>query len=349
MTKKVLHIINSPGLGGAETMVKDIVSYFPDHKIFCLRHDKKDRFVSFGKRVTYGTYSKRFKINPVVFFRLLKHIQTNKIEIIHVHLANSLSYALLVCIFRPSTILIYHEHGEIFYNNKLRMLLKFMNHRINLVLSVSDACRNVVEKCISSQVNSQTLKNYVDINQFSSIKHDYNEKPVVGFAGRLIFQKGCDVLFRAAHVSVQPWNLVMYGDGPYKDELLLLANSLGINDRVKFMGYEEDRKKIYQSATIFVVPSRNEAAPLGIVEARAAGCIAVGSNVGGVPEYIENGVTGFLFEKENFAELAKILDSLIDNPQLRANIIERSLAEIKQYDISIYMKHLSEIYNKTLA
>lgn len=349
MSKRVLHIINSPGLGGAETIVKDIVIRFTEHKIFCLRYDEKDRFSSLGNRVIYGTYGKRYKINPVVLFRLLECIKSNQIKVIHVHLANSLLYALMACVLYPGTTLIYHEHGEIFYNNKLKILLKFMSCRVNLVLTVSEACRKEVKKYISSQADSRTLKNYVEIDKFSGIKHNHEKMPTVGFAGRLVFQKGCDILLNAAHVSVHPWSLVIYGDGPQKDELLKLADSLCVKDRVIFMGYEEDRKKIYQSATVFVVPSRNEAASLGIVEARAAGCIAVGSNVGGVPEYVENGVTGFLFEKENFVELAKILDSLVDNPQLRANIAKDSLVGVKQYDIVLYMEHLNEIYNKSFA
>lgn len=342
---KVLHIINSPGLGGAETMVKDIVAHFPDHKVFCLRRDEKNRFAELGDRAFYGVeHDGNYKYNPKILWKLVRTVYREKPEVLHIHLANSLAYGLGVRLVFPRIKFIYHEHGEIIYNNSsLAFLIRSLGASIPKVIAVSDCLRRALLKQ-NKGMDVSVLKNYTDVKYFSDLASKKRETTKIGFAGRLIQMKGCDVLLRAVARTKNNVSVCIYGDGPERDALGKLAKEIGVSQRVFFKGYESDRKKIYSELDILVVPSRMEAAGLVNLEARAAGCIVVASKVGGIPEYIEDGLTGFLFEKENYIELAKILDSIAENAELRVKVVSQSLAEVKQYDISLYMEHLEELY-----
>ena len=104
------------------------------------------------------------------------------------------------------------------------------------------------------------------------------------------------------------------GDGPRAAELRALAASLGIVDRVTFLGHREDVAGLLAEADAFVLPSRSEAFPNSVVEAMAAGLPVVAGAVGGLLELIESGRTGMLVRADDAAALASTLEALIADP-----------------------------------
>jgi glycosyltransferase involved in cell wall biosynthesis len=114
--------------------------------------------------------------------------------------------------------------------------------------------------------------------------------------GRLSAEKGQDILFEVLASSCwmeRNWRLTLYGDGPARDVLERLVKSLKLQDRVYFAGHVPV-EKIWNENHIMVAPSRHEGMPLTVVEAMFCGRPVVATNVGGNPEVIKDGVTGFL-------------------------------------------------------
>lgn len=137
------------------------------------------------------------------------------------------------------------------------------------------------------------------------------------FVGRLVNQKGLDVLFKALATMKDhtDWSLTIAGEGPLKDELALASYSLGINDRVVFRGWlERDHiPAVYEQADVFVLPSRDEGMPNAMLEAMAAGLPVIGSRVAGLEEVILDGETGLLVPPEDADALAQALRTLIED------------------------------------
>ena len=137
------------------------------------------------------------------------------------------------------------------------------------------------------------------------------------FVGRLVYQKGLDVLFRAltALKSRTDWTLTIAGEGPLKDELALAAHKLGIADRVVFRGWlERDHlPAVYAQADVFVLPSRDEGMSNAMLEAMAAGLPVIGSKVAGLDEVVIDGKTGLLIPPEDAAALAEAIRILIED------------------------------------
>jgi len=146
---------------------------------------------------------------------------------------------------------------------------------------------------------------------------------VVGGLGRLDEAKGfSDLLDAAALLRPEFPNLVIAiaGDGPLRAELRTKADRLGLGDGVRMLGFRADVQAVLDSLDVFALPSLCEATPYALLEAMATGLPAVGSSVGGVPEVIAPGVTGFLVPPRAPDALATALRPLLADEALRARM-----------------------------
>lgn len=166
------------------------------------------------------------------------------------------------------------------------------------------------------------IPNGVDPERF-----DIDEPRVDGrilFLGRLAPKKRVSDLIRAFDRITTGYpdaELVIVGEGPRKECLEALVADRGITGRVTFTGRVDtaDVPRYYRSAELFVLPSVWEGHPLTVLEAWAAGCPVIASNVEGIAEFVDHGETGYLVAKRNPSELAEALRYALDNPQEAAD------------------------------
>ena len=154
-----------------------------------------------------------------------------------------------------------------------------------------------------------------------------DEQFVVLVVAQLIKAKAVDILLRS--LASLPEHIVAWvaGDGEERESLRDLSRTLGLEQRVRFLGYCEDVSRLMQGADCLVIPSRwQEAVGLVVLEGMATGLPVVGSAVGGIPEHIEDGHSGFLVEPGNIGELAKRIEWLESNADARRRLGERGRA-----------------------
>jgi glycosyltransferase involved in cell wall biosynthesis len=167
----------------------------------------------------------------------------------------------------------------------------------------------------------------VHIPHYSNTACDFNslperEKNLVLFVGYLHFSKGVDLLIRAFREvleEIPSAKLLIAGNGPVEDELLSLHQSLDLGEAVKFLGEvpEEEIPVLYGRSSFVVLPSIVcENSPLIIYEAMICGRAVLGSRIGGIPELVEDGKTGLLFECNNKSDLASKMVTLLKNEAL---------------------------------
>ena len=176
----------------------------------------------------------------------------------------------------------------------------------------------------------------------------YNEI-VIGQVGSLIkYKRGIDLLIESFARLVESCNnlkLIIVGDGPEKNELDKLSHELGVDDRIRFVGDVKNTEFFYSRLfDINVLASRSEAFPLTLLEGASCCLPNVGSRVGGIPEIIEDGINGFLFEKENVTQLTEKLALLINNEYLRKSMGESGREKIEKYfNIKEYSNKISDV------
>lgn len=162
--------------------------------------------------------------------------------------------------------------------------------------------------------------------------------------------KGHDVLLRALHRLVESRfdvHAVLVGGGRRHDELVAVAESLGIADRVSFIGPVHDRRLmtvLLDSADLFAMPSRAEGLPRALIEAMARSLPAVGTSVGGIPELLERGC---LVDADDDGALARVIGRLLTDPREWEQQARRNLELARTYEktllderFSVWLSHI---------
>lgn len=160
--------------------------------------------------------------------------------------------------------------------------------------------------------------------------------PYLLYVGRLHQVKGVDILLKAwakIHSLMPETILRLVGDGPEMETLKSLAEELGITRFVEFTGAvsRERLAPLYRKARLVIMPSRSEGFPLTLLEAGACGALSLATRVGGIPEVIENGRTGFLVEPESVDALAAAIEDVMQlSEEERARIRKAARARVEE-------------------
>ncbi len=178
----------------------------------------------------------------------------------------------------------------------------------------------------------------VDLQKFT--ESGMQELPGEGvkllYVGGLVPVKGLDILFEACTELVrlgENFHLYLVGKGQEREALMKLGTDLGIETYVTFVG-EVPHPQVagyFNSADVFVLPSRQEGLGIVLLEAMAARTVIVASDVGGIPDLVKNGENGLLVAPENPEELARALSTVIREPQLRDSLADKGLQIVKRF------------------
>ena len=171
---------------------------------------------------------------------------------------------------------------------------------------------------------------------------------IVGAFGRLESAKGFDLLIQAIHILLEAGfrevQCRIFGEGPSFKDLNDLINSLGISNHVTMMGYSKDVSGDMAGCDIVVHPSRFDSMPYVPLEAMRAGRAVIATGIGGLPELIFDHHNGLLAKPEP-EDLARQIQLLLWNQQLRLKLAKNGFARIKQYfSIEAMLEKLDSIY-----
>ncbi len=168
-------------------------------------------------------------------------------------------------------------------------------------------------------------------------------------AGELIPRKNHEVIIRALATLHNPeLYYAIAGKGPLREELGQLAKTLGVADKVKFLGFRTDIYELYHAADISALPSRIEGLGLAGIEAMAAGVPLVASNVHGILDYVINGKTGYAVAPDDVAGFANAIRTLAQSPTLRERMKADCLAAVEPFDHPNALESMWTIYREIL-
>ena len=181
-----------------------------------------------------------------------------------------------------------------------------------------------------------------------------DDEAVILSVGRLSQEKGHADLLRAAAAleamsGAPPFRVVIVGDGREQERLAQLASRLGIEKRIAFAGFQRETRPYYAMATVVAVPSHSEGSPNVVLEAMAAGLPIAANAVGGVPEILEENVTGLMVPPRNPDAMAKAILRILSDPELRLRLGAAARAGTESsHTPEAYRRTLVEFYQNTL-
>ena len=207
----------------------------------------------------------------------------------------------------------------------------------------------VISKALQKHVEALGRTDAVLIPNGLRLNDMPKSEKIVGrilFVGRLEKMKGVDVLLEAMQNLPPHAHLHVVGDGSLKKDLELKTNLLKFGDKVTFLGFKPtpDVYTEYAQAQIFCGLSRSEALGNVFLEAQAAECAVVATEVGGIPDIVHDGETGLLVPSDN-AEAAHIaLTHLLEDGTLRDSLAQAGKEHAQQYDWSAIAQRYAELY-----
>jgi glycosyltransferase involved in cell wall biosynthesis len=176
------------------------------------------------------------------------------------------------------------------------------------------------------------------------------ESPVIITVANMRPQKAYRVLIDSLNLLIQrksPFSALFVGDGILKDELMKLTEDLGLSERINFLGDRRDVPALLSISDIFVLPSYWEGLPVSIMEAMCAKLPVVATDVGGVSELVEDGVTGFLVPPKNPEALAEKIERLLADKDLRKEMGMAGYERIKKgFSLEKTVKEMERIYTE---
>lgn len=228
-------------------------------------------------------------------------------------------------------------------------------HHANAVIACSDHERGVWAKM---HIESETIPLWVDVPFISSLRGvTYKEqfsRPVILFVGQFKYRKGFDVLARAMpHVLQQLPNatFVFVGHSPiHRRELEMIARKDGTSDHLKIIERvsEEDKVALYNSADVYVLPTRYEGFGLPPLEAMAAGCPVVASDIPVVDEVVRNQENGLLVPRNDPRAVANAITRMLCDNELRARLVQGGLETLKRFDEDTLVARNETVYERVM-
>ena len=338
MKPRVAHVLHSMKVAGAEVLVHRLISRYSDEydfHVFVLDDIGAlgEELKGMGIPVTH--LKRRPGVDIGMVLRLRKCLTSARVDLVHAHQYTPWFYATLAgaARVRRRPRVLFTEHGRHYPDSRRWKRILFnrvLLRATDMVVAVSGfvaRCLEENEALPSSRV--RIVYNGIDPARFGgaqtkveAVRQSQGLDPddrVVGLAARMDTVKDHQTLLRAFAAladRVPQVRLVLAGEGPLRPELECLARSLGVKERVRFLGVRRDIPMLMATWDVFALSSLSEGTSVTLLEAMASRLPVVATDVGGNPEIVEDGMTGRLVPRGGVQEMAEALEAVLLNPDL---------------------------------
>lgn len=271
-------------------------------------------------------------IDLLKYFLILLNLKKKNFDIIILQdLNEKILITPLAKLLKIKTIWVEHTTWEPYLvNHPLFFLINFSAKKANKIIAPSQF---LFDQTINYCPDSKVIKINTGVVQKKLIKEKKDSRHLSFYiVSRLSDEKGLDVLIKAIPlISDNKVTFNIIGDGVAKNELIDLSKKLNIKNRINFCGGSQDPYSIIEKDSILVLPSRQENFSLVLLEALSVGMPVIASRVGGNEEIITEGKNGFLFENENYNNLADKINYILENPSILKTIKKNNLERYKNF------------------
>lgn len=299
--------------------------------------------------------------------KLVNIVKKHQIDILHVHYAIPHAYAgymakmmlkeegievPMVTTLHGTDITLVGSHP--FY----RPAVTFSINNSDVVTSVSESLRQDTMRLFDIRNEIEVVPNFIDTSviheQFTDCQRDLmantNERIITHISNFRKVKRVQDVIevFHRIQLEV-PSKLLMVGDGPERESAEVLVKDLGLQDDVKFLGNSNEIDKILCFSDLFLLPSEAESFGLAALEAMVNKVPVISSNAGGIPEVNIDGVTGYLSNVGNIADMSLNAIKILKDDETLNRFKENAQREAAKFDIKNIVPIYESLYEGVLV
>ncbi|ACJ28197.1 Glycosyl transferase, family 4 [Shewanella piezotolerans WP3] len=353
MSKLRIGIVCHPSIGGSGLVATELglglaklgheIHFISSVRPFKLIEDFQQLFFHSVEAINYPLFS-----DPLYTFALTAKIvevaEQYQLDVVHAHysIPHSLCAYLAGEISQHKFATVTTIHGTdvtvVGQDKPLYPLNKFSIHKSNKVTTVSSFQRHYIYSHFDNDKSIEVIHNFIDLDVFSPTFANINtrrqmakdDEKVLMHVSNFRALKNIDTVIQAFHLLLRKVNarLVLLGSGPYIDKIKTQCDKLGILHQVTFMGDVMHVESYLPNADCVIQPSYRESFSMVLLEAMACGVPTVSSNVDGIPEVVEHGVSGYMFDPEDALAMAKAMETILldDNKQQQMGLAGRARA-----------------------
>lgn len=347
MRTKVAHLVYSFGVGGLERVIANLVNETGEaveHHIITQTPDQ-----SFADRLSFPVHFHCLDkqdgwdiASHKALYRVLREIKPNAL---HTYNFGTLEYQLTAFLARVP-VRVHAEHGRESSYKKIanpkkyewfrRILSVFVD---NFVVVSKDLYEWAQQKLKLRPPKLQLIYNGIDIEAFEDVALEKAAGDEFTFIaiGRLVDVKNHSLLIDAfskllqSHAKERPIKLLIAGDGPNREALARQIDTLGLSEKVYLLGNVDDVAVRLKSSDAFVLSSRYEAQPMTALEAMAASCPVIATEVGGVGHVLSHENNSLLVPSENSDALAQAMAFVIENPSQTKLLTSQAKEDVESH------------------
>ncbi|MEE2000417.1 glycosyltransferase family 4 protein [Alkalimonas sp. MEB108] len=335
---KILHVVSSLNMGGAEQFVVDITAAMNQQSGI------QAEILSFGRAddalcqhcgkhdITVHHLSQAGRLQQLVQLRRL----VRRYDAVHIHSSHCVASLLVSTLFLSGCRLYYTRHNTVIHRSgKWRLIYRLASIRLSKIVFIAEIARqDFLQAYPVFQEKSTLIYNGIRPVRLDPVVKATDRGVIrLGQVGRFVPLKAQKLLIQALHrlspKQRQGFELHFFGDGPLLDDCRHQAESLQQDMGITFHGLEMDKSRIYQSIDVLVVTSETEGLSLVMLEALSAGCLVIATKVGGNEEIIEHGRSGLLYHYPKVQELAQCLTYVLTDARWR----DLALAGNRRFDL----------------
>jgi glycosyltransferase involved in cell wall biosynthesis len=367
---KILHIISSGGMYGAEAVILNMsrtLNEIGHSSILGVFSNSANPNLQLHEAATAEgieshVISCKGQIDPTVIRSIRDLAARINADIVHAHgyKADIYTYFALRGSRTPfvSTCHTWYDNNPIvtLYGKADRLVLRGYAE----IVAVSDEVEQQLLKSGVRKDKIHKVRNGIDLRPFDNASPSLlnasskDHPPIVGLIGRLSIEKGVDIFLRAAALvlaKLPSTQFVVVGEGPDHDKLEALIDELKIRPNISMLGHRGDMPSVYASLDIMVSASRKEGLPIAILEGMASRLPLIATPVGAVPTVVLDGRTGIMVPPEAPDALASAVVNLLQDPSQRQRLgasarklieDEFSAARMTADYLRIYKKAISQ-------
>jgi len=365
---KVMQITHDLAIGGLQQVVVNLCRTIDkarfDVSVLCLR--ELGEFVPEIEKMGIKVILLPQKENGtdyLSFVKVAKILKQEEVDVIHTHNTQPFVDGTIGALFSYVKTIVHTDHARNFPDKIRYMAMEWLMSKFAYrVVGVSEhTSQNLIryEKISSKKIvtipngiDQEVYKKEVDRSQKRQELGIREKGPIIGLCVRLTEQKGITYLLKAMPDVIQVFpdvTLVIAGKGDLEDSLKNESRELGIEGNVEFIGPRLDIPELLRLYDLYVLPSLWEGLPMVIIEALAAECPVVATNVGGNYTAIEDGVNGLLVKPKDPKVLSAAIIKLLRDRKTATEYARKGLEIFEtKFSASIMTKAYEQLYERRL-
>ena len=311
-------------------------------------------------------------MDAVCLWKLFQVIRRERPDIVHTHMAKAGALGRLAATLAKVPIRVHTFHGHVFqgyfrsFPARFFMAVEqFLARHSDCLIAVSDHVRR--EICHQYRIDSGekvrvvplgfNLEPFLQLNGGEGfLRGELQLSPetrFIGIVGRLVPVKNHTFFLDAAevlHRRNENIHFVIVGRGTEESNLKRIVRERGLSSCVTFLGWRRDLPRIYADLDTVVLTSKNEGTPVALIEAMASGRAVVATRVGGVPDVVRDGITGYTVSAGDLSPFVERIERLLKDPLLREQFGEAGRRWVRErFSKDQLLRNIRDLYEELLT